>query len=75
MNGLTAKDSQQLSYHKTAILLSALILMITVSSMLLAGHPAIRSVGFSTLVGLLSAIILSYVLQPAIYRWLNRNSP
>lgn len=75
MNGLTAKDSQQLSYNKTAILLSALILMITVSSMLLAGHPAIRSVGFSTLVGLLSAIILSYVLQPAIYRWLNRNSP
>lgn len=75
MNGLTAKDSQQLSYHKTAILLSALILIITVSSMLLAGHPAIRSVGFSTLVGLLSAIILSYVLQPAIYRWLNRNSP
>ena len=75
MNGLTAKDSQQLRYHKTAILLSALILMITVSSMLLAGHPAIRSVGFSTLVGLLSAIILSYVLQPAIYRWLNRNSP
>ena len=74
MNGLTAKDSQQLSYHKTAILLSALILMITVSSMLLASHPAIRSVGFSTLVGLLSAIILSYVLQPAIYRWLNRNS-
>lgn len=75
MNGLTAKDLQQLSYNKTAILLSALILMITVSSMLLAGHPAIRSVGFSTLVGLLSAIILSYVLQPAIYRWLNRNSP
>lgn len=74
MNGLTAKDSQLLSYHKTAILLSALILIITVSSMLLAGHPAIRSVGFSTLVGLLSAIILSYVLQPAIYRWLNRNS-
>jgi hypothetical protein len=24
-------------------------------------------------VGLLSAVILSYVLQPAIYRWINRN--
>jgi predicted RND superfamily exporter protein len=39
--------------------------------MLLAQHPSIRSVGFSTLVGLLSAVILSYVIQPAVYRWIN----
>lgn len=72
MNGLTDGNSQKLAYHKTAIFLSAVTLIVTVSSMLLAQHPAIRSVGFSTLVGLLSAVILSYVLQPAIYRWLNR---
>ena len=60
-----------LTSHKTAILLSAVTLLVTVGSMLLAVHPAIRSVGFSTLVGLLSAIILSYVVQPAVYRWLN----
>ena len=69
MNGLT---SGNLQYHKTAVLLSAIILVVTVSSMLLARHPAIQSVGFSTLVGLLSAVILSYVVQPAVYRWLNR---
>ena len=57
-----------LNSHKTAILLSAIVLVTTVSSMLIAQHPAIRSVGFTTLVGLLSAVILSYVLQPAIYR-------
>ncbi len=72
MNGLTDSDSRLLGYHKTAIFLSAVILITTVSSMLMAGHPAIRSVGFSTLVGLLSAVILAYVLQPAIYRWINR---
>lgn len=68
MNGLTATETSKLHYHKTAILLSAVTLVTTVSSMLLASHPAIRSVGFSTLVGLLSAVILAYVLQPAIYR-------
>lgn len=72
MNGLTDGNSQKLAYHKTAIFLSAVTLIVTVSSMLLAKHPAIRSVGFSTLVGLLSAVILAYVLQPAIFRWLNR---
>ena len=72
MNGLIAPETYKLHYHKTAILLSAVILVTTVSSMLFATHPAIRSVGFSTLVGLLSAVILAYILQPAVYRWLNR---
>ncbi len=72
MDGLTRQDQQKLTFHKTAIFLSAVTLITTVSSMLIASHPAIRSVGFSTLVGLLSAVILSYVLQPAIFRWLNR---
>ena len=74
MNGLTSANDDKLHYHKTAILLSAVTLITTVSSMLLAAHPAIRSVGFSTLVGLLSAVILAYVLQPAIYRKVKVNS-
>ena len=73
MDGLTNGNKEKLAYHKTAILLSAVTLIVTVSSMLIAQHPAIKSVGFSTLVGLLSAVILSYVLQPAVYRWINRN--
>ena len=67
MHGLISK-SNILNSHKTAILLSAIVLITTVSSMLIAQHPAIRSVGFTTLVGLLSAVILSYVLQPALWR-------
>lgn len=70
INGLTGKESHLLSYHKTAIFFSAVILIVTVSSMLIAVHPAIKSVGFSTLIGLLSAVILSYVVQPAVYRWI-----
>ena len=73
MNGLISDKDNKLQYHKTAILLSAVTLLTTVSSMLLATHPAIRSVGFSTLVGLLSAVILAYVLQPAVFRWLNQH--
>lgn len=72
MSGLldNGHNPRLLEYHKTAIFFSAVILVVTVGSMLFAGHPAIRSVGFSTLVGLVSAIVLSYVLQPALYRWI-----
>lgn len=74
MNGLVdgGRRPHLLEYHKTAIFFSAVILIVTVGSMLLASHPAIRSVGFSTLTGLVAAVVLSYVMQPAVYRFLNR---
>ena len=58
--------------HKSAIFFSVVVLVVTVGSMLLAVHPAIRSVGFATIVGLVSAVVLCYVVQPAAYRWLTR---
>ena len=71
MSGLIG-ESSLLSFHKTAIFFSAVILIVTVASMLFALHPAIKSVGFATLVGMLSAVILSYVVQPAIFRMMKR---
>lgn len=62
-----------LAYHKTAIFFSAFILIVTVASMLAARHPAIQSVGFATLVGMISTVVLSYVMQPAIFRRLKRD--
>lgn len=75
MSGLMnqKQNSHLLEYHKTAIFFSAVILIITVSSMLLAEHPAIKSVGFSTLVGMVAAVVISYVVQPAIFRMINTN--
>lgn len=74
MDGLMGgkENARLLAYHKTAIFFSAVILIVTVSSMLFAEHPAIRSVGFPTLAGLISAVVLAYVLQPAIFRWINK---
>ncbi len=66
------RDLQLLSYHKTAILFSAVVLIVTVSSMLFARHPAITSVGFATLVGMVSAVVLSYVVQPFLFRLTER---
>lgn len=74
MSGLIGgkEDAHLLGYHKTAIFFSAVILIVTVGSMLFAEHPAIKSVGFSTLVGLVSAVVISYVVQPAVFRIINR---
>lgn len=71
---LVPRDPLMLSYHKTAILFSAVVLIVTVASMLFAEHPAIQSVGFATLWGMVSAVILSYVAQPFLFRLLNKKS-
>ena len=57
-------DSDVLTWHKVAIFFSAAILVIVVTSLLFAVHPAIRSIGLSTLIGMASTIMISYALQP-----------
>ena len=57
-------NNDVLTWHKVAIFFSAVILVIVVSSLLFAVHPAIRSIGLSTLIGMASTIMISYALQP-----------
>lgn len=59
-----------LTWHKVAIFFSALILIIVIASLLFAVHPAIRSIGLSTLIGMASTIMISYALQPFAFRQL-----
>ncbi len=76
MSGLIARsrgeDEQLLTYHKTAIFFSALILMVVIGSLLFATHPALHSVGVSTLIGMSATILITYTLQPALFRYLLR---
>ena len=72
MDGLLAaargEDNKRLSYHKTAITMSATILVLCMASLLFAVHPAIRSIGFASLVGMITTMMLSYVLQPWLFK-------
>ncbi len=76
MTGLIAQskgaDNRLLTYHKTAISLSAFVLMVVVGSLLFATHPALHSVGVSTLIGMSATILITYTLQPALFRFLLR---
>ena len=72
MQGLLDKvrggDGSLLLYHKSAIFFSAVVLVVVVVALLFAVHPAVRSVGVSTLIGMVSTILFTYTLQPFIFR-------
>jgi predicted RND superfamily exporter protein len=74
MEGLLAdmrgEDRKLLMYHKTAIFLSAVVLIISVSSLMFARHPALASIGVATLIGMTSTLLIAYTLQPFLFRLL-----
>ena len=63
-------DPKLLMYHKTAIFLSAVVLIISISSLIFAKHPALSSIGVATLIGMTSTILTSYSLQPFLFKLL-----
>ena len=71
MEGLLARHrgtGDLLLPHKSAIVFSAFVLLVGVGSLFFAVHPAIRSVGLVTIIGMVSTVIISYALQPYLFR-------
>ena len=72
MDGLIKGKEREdlLKYHRSAIFFSAVMLILAVSSLLFAVHPAISSIGLSTLAGMISTIVITFTLQPYLfYKW------
>ena len=57
-----------LVHHKSAIFFSAVVLITVIVSLLFAVHPALKSVGVATLTGMTATILISYSLQPFLFR-------
>ena len=61
-------EREMLASHKVAIVFSALVLAIVVLSLIFARHPAIHSIGIITLIGMAVTILLTYSLEPFLFR-------
>lgn len=77
MDGLVAREKSKsmrlMACHKTAILISATILIVVTGSLLFATHPSIRSVGFCTIVGMTFTVLITYVLEPIAFKLCMKN--
>lgn len=63
----TGRDDLLL-WHKAAIFFSAVVLIVVVGSLLFARHPALVSVGASTIIGMVATILYTYTLEPFLFR-------
>ena len=71
MDGLLSeyKDKTSvLTQHKTAIFFSAFAVVIGMGALVFAQHPALHSLGFISLVGIVVVVLVAYTIQPFIFR-------
>lgn len=62
-------DNPTMVYNKTAITMSATILVICMFVLGFAVHPAVSSISFASTVGMITTIMLSYTIEPILYRF------
>lgn len=63
---------KRLSSYKHSVAISALLMFIGIGSLILARHPAMRSLAVVTIIGMFTVVIMAYYLPPLVFRWLVR---
>jgi len=59
-----------LASYKNTITLSALIMFVGIGSLILAQHPALRSLAEVTIIGMASVVLMAFLMPPIIFRWI-----
>ncbi len=67
-----AYKKKLLPSYKNSIIISALIMFIGMGSLIVARHPALYSLAQVTIVGMLTVVMMAWIVPPLIYGWLVR---
>jgi uncharacterized protein len=76
MDGLLQEyktGKKNLSSYKSSIVLSAITTLVGLGVLIFAKHPALRSIAFISITGILSVVLIAQVLIPFFFDFLIRN--
>lgn len=76
MNGLSQEykfGSKNLTSYKTSIFLSVLTTTIGIGVLIFAQHPALKSIAVITIIGMITVLFVSFIVQPLCYNFLILN--
>lgn len=62
-----------LSSYKNCVMLSALIMFIGIGALVVARHPAMKSLAYVTVIGMFTVVAMAWYLPPLVFRWLTRH--
>lgn len=61
---------KMLASYKHSIIISALIMFIGIGTLIVARHPALRSLAQVTIAGMFSVVLMAYIFPPLIFKFL-----
>ncbi len=64
---------KMLASYKHSIVISALIMFIGIGTLIVASHPALRSLAQVTIAGMFSVVLMAYLFPPLIFKMLVRS--
>ncbi len=73
MDGLLGEyknGKRNLASYKTSIFLSAFTTLIGIGVLVFAQHPALKSIGLITIIGMFCVLLVSNTIQPLLVKWL-----
>lgn len=76
MDGLQNKyrtGKTVLNSHKTAIFFSAFTIIVGMGAMVLAKHPALHSISYMSILGMVAVVLVAYTLEPVIFNFFIAN--
>ena len=56
--------------YKNSIIISALIMFIGMGSLIVADHPALYSLAEVTIVGMLTVVLMAWIVPPLVFKWM-----
>lgn len=63
-----------LDSYRSSVAFSALIMFIGIGVLAFAGHPAMRSLGQVTVIGMFTVVLLAYYLPPLVFNFLTKKN-
>jgi len=73
-NGLLKQQQEanqnMLATHKTSVLLSVLTTILGIGVLIFAKHPALHSISVVSMIGIISAMLIAFTIQPLLFKLL-----
>lgn len=60
--------------YKKSIFQSALIMFVGIGTLIVARHPAMKSLAEVTIIGMFSVVVMAYLIPPLLFRWLTEKN-
>ena len=67
--GKLKEDVLALAVYKVSVLLASITTFLAIGTLIFAKHPALRSIASVSLIGIFSALLLTFVFYPSLFRF------